>query len=242
MPKPSRSPLPWEVGRGVASPVAKPSRSPLPWEVDRGVASPVAKPSRSPLPWGVDRGVASPAPTADAQGYFRYLASFQLKHDHTFMAWLVSCHPDGTRKDFTAPALSFRPSLNLDPEPSQKRLTRLCEEAPFSFLPSSPALAGAMSQRAKSSALRNQMSELVGAETGLPMMICPSCKRARVFEAQSQKENKNHGRVYVKCPRYVSWVVNKCDYYWWQKEYFEDLVAAKVIRVFLLEEDEIQEV
>ncbi|CAN6231721.1 unnamed protein product [Urochloa humidicola] len=158
------------------------------------------------------------------------------------MAWLVSCDPDGTRKDFTTPALSFRPSLNLDPGPSQKRLTRLCEEAPFSSLPSSPALAGAMSQRAESSALRNQMSELVGTETGLPMMICPSCKRARVFEARSQKENKNHGRVYVKCPRYVSWVANKCDYYRWQKKYFEDLVAAKVIRVFLSEEDEIQEV
>ncbi|CAN6360470.1 unnamed protein product [Urochloa humidicola] len=158
------------------------------------------------------------------------------------MAWLVSCDPDGTRKDFTAPSLSFRPSLNLDPEPSQKHLTRLCEEAPFSSLPSSPALAGAMPQRAESSALRNQMSELVGAETGLPMMICSSCKRARVFEARSQKENRNHGWIYVKCPRYVSWVANKCDYYRWQKEYFEDLVAAKVIRVFLPEEDGIQEV
>ncbi|CAO2189738.1 unnamed protein product [Urochloa humidicola] len=99
-----------------------------------------------------------------------------------------------------------------------------------------------MSQGAESSAVRNQMSELVGAETGLPMMICPSCKRARVFEARSKKENKNHGWVYVKCPHFVSWVVNKCDYYQWQKEYFEDLVAAKVIHVFVPEEEEIQEV
>lgn len=37
-------------------------------------------------------------------------------------------------------------------------------------------------------------------------------------------------------------MANKCDYYRWQKEYFEDLVAAKVIRVFVPEEDEIQEV
>ncbi|CAO2148905.1 unnamed protein product [Urochloa humidicola] len=74
------------------------------------------------------------------------------------------------------------------------------------------------------------------------MMICPSCKRAQVLEARSKKENKNHGRVYVKCPRFVSWVANKCDYYRWQKEYFEDLVAPKVIRVFVPEEDEIQEV
>ncbi|CAN6251478.1 unnamed protein product [Urochloa humidicola] len=99
-----------------------------------------------------------------------------------------------------------------------------------------------MSQGVESSALRNQMSELVGAETVLPMMIFPSRKRARVFEARSKKENKNHGRVYVKCPRYVSWVANKCDYYRWQKEYLEDLVAAKVIRVFVPEQDEIQEV
>jgi hypothetical protein len=34
----------------------------------------------------------------------------------------------------------------------------------------------------------------------LPMMICRSCKRARVREARSKKENENIGRVYVKCP------------------------------------------
>ncbi|CAN6355770.1 unnamed protein product [Urochloa humidicola] len=98
-----------------------------------------------------------------------------------------------------------------------------------------------MSQGVESSSTRNQMSQLVDMETGVPIMICPSCKRAWAFEARS-KENKNRDWVYVKCPRFVSWVANKCDYYWWQKEYFKDLLAAKVIRVFVPEEDGIPEV
>ena len=44
------------------------------------------------------------------------------------------------------------------------------------------------------------MVELLGEETGLPMVICLKCSRARVCEARSQKENLNIGRVYMKCP------------------------------------------
>ena len=44
------------------------------------------------------------------------------------------------------------------------------------------------------------MVELLGEETGLPMVICLKCSSARVREAQSQKENLNIGRVYMKCP------------------------------------------
>ena len=44
------------------------------------------------------------------------------------------------------------------------------------------------------------MVELLGEETGLPMVICLKCSRARVREARSQKENLNIGRVYMKCP------------------------------------------
>ena len=43
------------------------------------------------------------------------------------------------------------------------------------------------------------MAELLGEETGLPMMICLKCSRARVHEARSQKEYLNIGRVYMKC-------------------------------------------
>ena len=44
------------------------------------------------------------------------------------------------------------------------------------------------------------MAELLGEETGLPIVICLKCSRARVCEARSQKENLNIGRVYMKCP------------------------------------------
>ena len=44
------------------------------------------------------------------------------------------------------------------------------------------------------------MAELIGEETGLPMVICLKFSRARVYEARSQKENLNISRVYMKCP------------------------------------------
>jgi hypothetical protein len=43
------------------------------------------------------------------------------------------------------------------------------------------------------------MTKLVDEETGLRMMICRTCKRARMREARSKKENENIGWVYVKC-------------------------------------------
>jgi len=46
---------------------------------------------------------------------------------------------------------------------------------------------------------RRQMAELLGEETGLPIMICLKCSSARVRDARSQKENLNIGRVYMKC-------------------------------------------
>ena len=44
------------------------------------------------------------------------------------------------------------------------------------------------------------MAELLGEETGLPMVICLKCSRARILEPRSNKENENIGRVYMKCP------------------------------------------
>ena len=43
------------------------------------------------------------------------------------------------------------------------------------------------------------MVEVVGEKTGLPIVICLKCSRARVHEARLQKENLNIGRVYMKC-------------------------------------------
>ena len=44
------------------------------------------------------------------------------------------------------------------------------------------------------------MAELLGEETGLPMLIFLKWSRARVHEAWLKKENLNIGRVYMKCP------------------------------------------
>ena len=43
------------------------------------------------------------------------------------------------------------------------------------------------------------MAELLGEETGLPMVIFLKWSRGRVHEAWL-KENLNIGRVYMKCP------------------------------------------
>ncbi|CAN6203711.1 unnamed protein product [Urochloa humidicola] len=76
------------------------------------------------------------------------------------------------------------------------------------------------------------MADLVGEESGLPLIICPKCKRGRLIELierRSKKENVNLGRVYIKCPRDKSWMPDRCDYYKWQRNYFEELVDKKVI-------------
>lgn len=40
-----------------------------------------------------------------------------------------------------------------------------------------------------------------GKETGLPLMICPDCKQARIIELRVVKETPNKGRIFFKCPR-----------------------------------------
>ncbi|KAG2628357.1 hypothetical protein PVAP13_3KG382400 [Panicum virgatum] len=79
-----------------------------------------------------------------------------------------------------------------------------------------------------------QMAELLGEETGLPMMICLKCSRERVREAWSQKENLNIGRVYMKCP--------SCGDFKWQRRYLDDLIKAKKVQLRLDDQDGIQEV
>jgi hypothetical protein len=52
-----------------------------------------------------------------------------------------------------------------------------------------------------SSRTTDRLSDLVGEETGLPLVICPCYKLARVIEQRSMKENQNLGCVYIKCER-----------------------------------------
>jgi hypothetical protein len=43
---------------------------------------------------------------------------------------------------------------------------------------------------------------LFGEETGLPMIQCTYCKRARMIEWRMQQDSpNNYGRIYIKCPR-----------------------------------------
>jgi hypothetical protein len=43
--------------------------------------------------------------------------------------------------------------------------------------------------------------EMVGEETGLPLVICTRCNMAMIVERRSRKENENLGRMYFKCQR-----------------------------------------
>ncbi|CAN6302257.1 unnamed protein product [Urochloa humidicola] len=81
----------------------------------------------------------------------------------------------------------------------------------------------------------------VGEETRLPLVKCPTCKTASVIERQSRKENENNGRVYFKCSRNFSWLANRCPYYNWQSEYFEELVSMRLIQVKEENDFEIEE-
>jgi hypothetical protein len=46
--------------------------------------------------------------------------------------------------------------------------------------------------------------EDTGKETGLPLIVCPTCKRERVIELIVRTtDNGNQGRVFFKCPRNV---------------------------------------
>ncbi|CAN6351801.1 unnamed protein product [Urochloa humidicola] len=90
-------------------------------------------------------------------------------------------------------------------------------------------------------ASRREMVDPVGEESSLPLIICPKCKRGRLIERRSKKENVNLGRVYIKCPRDKSWMPDRCDYYQWQRNYFEELVDKKVILVMQREIDDVDD-
>ncbi|CAN6272554.1 unnamed protein product [Urochloa humidicola] len=87
------------------------------------------------------------------------------------------------------------------------------------------------SARGGASASRREIADPIGEESGLPLIVCPKCNGARLIERRSKKENANLGRVYIKCPRDKSWMPDRCDYYNWQRNYFQDLVDRKVIVV-----------
>ena len=110
-------------------------------------------------------------------------------------------------RTFLPRALSFTSRPPLKPHPTRSRLASLLLLLCTTATAGSPPLQTVrMSQGAEFSARRSQTSELVGEETGLPMIICPQCKRARVTESRSKKDNANFGRVYVKCSRNFTWV------------------------------------
>ncbi|CAN6204424.1 unnamed protein product [Urochloa humidicola] len=96
--------------------------------------------------------------------------------------------------------------------------------------------------RGGASRARWERADPVGEESGLPLILCPKCKGARVIERRSKKDNVNFGRVYIKCPRDIN---GMCDYYKFQRKYFEDLVDRKVVLVMQSEvaeaDDELEE-
>ncbi|RLM65089.1 hypothetical protein C2845_PM16G20400 [Panicum miliaceum] len=70
----------------------------------------------------------------------------------------------------------------------------------------------------------------VGDETGLPLIQCPLCKRGRVIEWRSQKDNLNYLRVYFKCPWSIENMPLRCMFYRWQRLYLQELVALGVFQ------------
>ena len=69
-----------------------------------------------------------------------------------------------------------------------------------------------MARRTEPSSSRSMASwaieeEDIGKETGLPLIMCPTCKRERVIELIVRTtENDNQGHMFFKCPRNVSGV------------------------------------
>ncbi|KAF8683555.1 hypothetical protein HU200_044470 [Digitaria exilis] len=86
----------------------------------------------------------------------------------------------------------------------------------------------------RSSALRAQeVSSVVGKETGFPLIQCTSCGLARVVELRAWTEG-NHGRIFFKCPRNIQGVGpahGGCGFFYWQKDYFHELVKMRKISV-----------
>ena len=69
-----------------------------------------------------------------------------------------------------------------------------------------------MARRTEPSSSRSMASWAIKEEdtekkTGLPLIVCPTCKRERVTELTGRTtENDKQGRVFFKCPRNVSGV------------------------------------
>ncbi|CAN6299841.1 unnamed protein product [Urochloa humidicola] len=81
------------------------------------------------------------------------------------------------------------------------------------------------------SAARSRESTLgFGKETGLPLIQCTTCGQERIIELRAWTE-KNYGRVFFKCPRYETGPHARCDFYFWQKDYFSKLVELGRIMV-----------
>ncbi|CAO2181309.1 unnamed protein product [Urochloa humidicola] len=130
--------------------------------------------------------------------------------------------------DPPAPALSLHPGWPRPPFLARALILEVVE--PYLAL----SLRGSMMSRVGgSSGGRRQTRDGFGEETGLPLLMCPECNKARVIERRSQKQNENHGRVYFKCPRNISWVHDRCPYYKWQREYFDELVEKNVVQIVL---------
>jgi hypothetical protein len=96
-----------------------------------------------------------------------------------------------------------------------------------------------------------------GEESGLPLIVCPYCKRARVIELRTQQDSAtNYSQIYLKCARNEKWVSltlvfpfwlfdlakidffplvvqlpERCDYYRWQKAYFLELIEDDQIQL-----------
>ena len=66
-----------------------------------------------------------------------------------------------------------------------------------------------MARRTEPSSSRSMASwpieeEDIEKETGLPLIVCPICKRERVIEMIVRTtENGNQGRMFFECPRNV---------------------------------------
>ncbi|KAG2571840.1 hypothetical protein PVAP13_7KG121866 [Panicum virgatum] len=54
--------------------------------------------------------------------------------------------------------------------------------------------------------------------TGLPLIMCPTCKDVRVFAAITTKSQYNIGKRFFKCPR-QGYGNGRCSRYWFEEEY-----------------------
>jgi hypothetical protein len=60
-------------------------------------------------------------------------------------------------------------------------------------------------------------------ETGLPLIQCTYCKRARLVERRTQQDSPlNYGRVYIKCPRNEKWVSLTLVFDFWLFDFAKD--------------------